>query len=328
MQMIRSYGVVIALFLASTQAAFAGQLNPKVVVTTPPLQPYVDTLLRGIGASQSLLRPGQDAHTFTISPSQRRMLAEADAIVIPDRQMNIVLDKMLAEEEKRGAKIIVLTQMKAARALPYPKKNPWLELAGHEDDGDAHADDTKAGFDPHVWLDPERMAALAMPVAEAIAVAAPSHRETLRANAEDVKFHLREEVIPALNGIFAAAPRHDSMSARPQIPFITYHAAYQYFLKRFEIEPMGQVMLRPENYVGAKSLHDVVAGAGKLSIRCVISETDSSLVQRIAKASGAKIVTLSPETVYSDEEVPHADWARNGYDRLLLKTATSFAGCL
>lgn len=324
--MIRSYGVLIASFMVSAQVAFAGELNPKVVVTTPPLKPYTDALLRGIGESYSLLRPGQDAHTFTLSPSQRRALSTADVIIIPDRTMNPVLDTMLAMEEKRGAKVLALTDLREARALPYPKKNPWLDLAGEADHTDDEADDDAR--DPHVWLDPERMASLALPVAEAIGVAAPSHQARLQQNARDLAFHLREEVTPGVTAILEAVSPKESMSARPQVPFITYHAAYQYFLKRFRLESMGQITQRPENYLGARALHDTVSGAGKLSIRCIVSETNSPLVQRIAKASRARIVILSPEGLYTGDEAGQAPWVRNDYDRLLLKTATSFASCL
>ncbi len=325
--MVRSYGVLIAVLLASAQAAFAGSLNPQVLVTAPPLKPYMDGLLRGIGASDSLLRPGQDAHTFTLSPSQRRALSKAEIIVIPDRAMSPTLDRLLAQEEKRGAVVVELTALPEAKALPYPHNNHWLDVAGtneheHSEDEDAQA------LDPHVWLDPMRMAALAAPLAETIARKAPSHRARLRLNAADMAFHLREEVQPGMLAILDAAKPRNSMSARPQIPFITYHAAYQYFLKRFKLEAMGEITQRPENYLGAKTLHGVISGAGKVSIGCLISETNSPLVQRIATASSARIVTLSPEALYSSKEAGQADWVRNDYDRLLLKTATSFAECL
>lgn len=323
--MVRSYGALIALILASAQVAFAGPANPVVVVTTPPLKPYTDSLLTGIGESQSLLRAGQNAHDFSLSPSQRRLLARADLIIAPDRTMNPTLDRLLAVEEKRGAKVLSLTALKQADVLPYPQHNAWLELAGDTHEQEDH-DHTRQ--DPHVWLDPERMAALALPVAEQIADMAPTHRARLRANAEDIGFHLREEVIPGIRTMLAKAKPYGGMSARPQVPFITYHAAYQYFLKRFGLEGHGEITQRPEAYLGAASLHGTLASAGKLSIRCIISETENPLVQRIAKASGARIVPLSPEAIYTVRDIPPTPWARNDYDRLLVKTALGFAGCL
>lgn len=322
--MKRTYGLVIALFMLHAQAGIAGELKPKVLVTTPPLKPYMDAILRGVTSSESLLRPGQDAHTFTLSPSQRKALAGADVIIIPDRQMSPALDRMLTLEEKRGAKVVELTGFRQAKALPYPAHNHWLAMAGE------HADTHRAtgNLDPHVWLDPERMAALAVPVAAAVAEKAPSLRASLNQNAQELRFHLREEVMPGIEAIFANLPENTRMSSRPQVPFITYHAAYQYFLKRFGLEEMGEITQRPEDYLGARTLHGTVAGAGKVSIRCIISETNSPLVQRIAKASGAQVVALSPEAIYRTDEVQVAPWVRNDYDRLLLKTAQTFAGCL
>jgi zinc transport system substrate-binding protein len=327
--------MVLAALLLSTQAAFAGDLMPNVLVTVPTLKPYTDALLKGIGESQSLLRPGQDAHTFTLSPSQRHALDKADVIILPDRGMSAVLDTLLATEEKRGAKIVVLSSFKEAQTLPYPTKNPWLAAAGidapdsgEEDEEEHDLHEHHSNTDPHLWLDPVRMANLAGPVAAAIAERSPSNRAALAENARLLSNHLQQVVTPALSRIFAAAPRHQSMSARTQIPFITYHAAYQYFLTRFGLQPTGEVTQRPEDYLGGRTLHDVIDGAGKLSIRCVISETDSPLVRRIATASGAKIVTLSPETTYTSDEVAPVDWVQDDYDRFLLKTANSFAECL
>lgn len=324
--MLRSYGKLIAVFLVSAQAAFAGSVNPKVVVTTPPLKPYTDTLLTGIGESRSLLRAGQDSHTFTLSPSQRRMLAEADIIILPDRAMNPVLEKLLATEERRGAKVISLIDLPGAKPLPLPSDNPWLRIAGQADD--EHDDAHEHMKDAHLWLDPERMAALTDPLARAIASKAPSHGPKLMANAQRSAIHLRRDVAPGIAAILAKAPRTRSMSSRPQVPFITYHAAYQYFFTRFGIEPMGQVTQLPEDYLGARSMKAVAASAEKLAIGCIISETNSPLVQRVASASGARIVRLSPEMLYTPTEVPNTPWVTNDYDRFLAKTAYSFAECL
>lgn len=319
--MIRTYSRVIAVLLASAQVAFAGQINPRVLVTVPPLEAYMDNILRGIGHADSLLRPGQDPHTFTLSPSQRVALSEADLIVVPTRDMHAVLADLLAKEEKRGAHIVALADLPGAKPLPYPKKNPWM--------GDHHdADEKDDARDPHLWLDPIRMAAIAKPMAQAVAEIAPSHKAQLLMNAKDLDFHLREEVNPALRGLFESLTPREAMSAKPYVPFITYHAAYQYFLKRYQLEAYGEVTQRPESYLGAKTLHDVIANAEKLSIRCVISESEGRLVKSIATASGAKLVKLSPEALYTPEEVPPADWVRDDYDRLLQKTALSFASCL
>ena len=330
-----SYAMGVALFLVSAQGACAGTANPQVVVTVPALKPYADALLAGIGQSQSLLRPGQDAHTFTLSPSQREMLAHADVILLPDRRMSAMLDPLLDAEQKRGAAIVVLTSFKEAQALPYAKMNPWLQTAGlqgeehHDKDDEEGPSPAPNWLDPHLWLDPIRMADLARPVAEAIADKSPGNRAMLEHNAGALAAHLRNEVSPAVAEILAhPKPQPLKSGSRPEIPFITYHAAYQYFLKRYNLEAMGEVTQRPEDYLGARTLHDAVEGAEKIHIHCIFSETDAPLVKRLAAASDAKLVPLSPETLYSSDEVPSVGWVRNDYDRLLEKTALEFAKCI
>ncbi len=325
-----SYRVGVALFIVSAQAAFAGPANPQVLVSTPPLKPYLDQLLLGIGESDSLLRAGQDAHTFTLSPSQRRALAEADIIVTPAPQVNPVLDQLLAVEEKRGAQIITLSDLPGADVLPYPEHDGWThthEPANADKEHAPEKTDEHALLDPHLWLDPLRMAAIAAPLADRLGDYAVTHRARLKGNATKLALHLREEVHPGLTALLDQ-PASNKMRARPLVPFITYHAAYQYFLRRYGLEQAGAVTARPENYLGAKTLHNTLASAEKLSIGCIISETENPLVKRLAAASGARIVALSPETLYGPKDVPPVGWARNDYDRLLVKTALSFADCL
>lgn len=290
------------------------------MVTVPALQPYLDELMRGIGHSELLLRPGQDAHSFTLSPSQREKLDKAEIILVADRKMSVMLEKLLATEEKRGAKVIALTSFPEAQTLPYAP-NPWAEEG---DDEEGQPGDP----DPHLWLDPVRMADLALPLADAIAKASPANRAQLEANAKTLSEHLKKVVDPALRKMIEGAPRHRSMSARKMVPFITYHAAYQYFMKRYGLDNGGEIIQRPEDYMGAKTLHTAVKHAETYAIRCVITESDAPLVRRIATASEARIVILSPEATYTSEDVVPLDWPQNDYDRLLLKTAQSFADCL
>ena len=330
--------------MGSAQASRAGESFPNVVVTVPALKPYVDELLRGITESKNLLRAGQDAHNFSLSSGQRTALATADIIIISDREMNPFLNKLLDTEVKRGARLITLTALESAEALPFEKTNPWLESAKKdaaketktddkdEHDEQEHADKKPANapepVDPHIWLDPIRMANLVKPIAAIMVTASPSNRDHIQANATALANHLRTEVDPAIRRLFAQQPPPPSMGAKPVIPFITYHAAYQYFMARYGLAHRGELFQRPEDYLGARTLRTLIAQSDKVKINCLITETQGPLVSRIAQTSGAKIIVLSPEDAIGKSQVTSASWAANDYDRLLQKTAESFAGCL
>lgn len=350
-----SYAATIAAILLTSQAAIAGGLFPKVVVTVAPLKPYVDEVMRGYGESQSLLRPNQDAHEFALAPSQAEMLETADIIIVPDLEMSPMLKRLLA---KKKVRVIELSRLEGANPLPYAAENPWLEAmkaneknktnkdrhlkAGaahsehkhdHDDDHDHDASKKSATNklplnDPHLWLDPERMAAVAVPLARAMAETSPEARTTYAANANQLAKHLRNEVIPNLQRMLSTLPHMKDAVGNPQIPFITYHAAYQYFLERFGLTNYGQLTIQPENKMGAQTKATMLSGAESVRVRCLIGEQKSVLMERIAKATDAKIIILSPEQLVARTEVDTLDWIKNDYDRFIYKTVKAFGGCL
>ncbi|MDX2095903.1 MAG: zinc ABC transporter substrate-binding protein [Alphaproteobacteria bacterium] len=337
MRLLFPYAATIAAMLLSAQAASAGGLFPKVVVTVAPLKPYVDEILHGHGEAKNLLRPGQDAHRFALTLQQAQMLDDADIVVVPDLAMSPFLQRLLSG--RKNLRVVELSALNGAQPLPYARENPWLaraKAAGKKphdehdahDAHDEHEHDAATGNDPHLWLDPERMAALAPPLAAAIAAHAPEARTALAANAQQLAAHLRREVIPALREMLARPAATSSAVARPEIPFLTYHAAYQYFLTRFGLTHYGEITQRPEESMGAKTMAGMLNTATTLHVRCLIGEQKNVLMTSIAKSTGARLVILSPEQTVARNAVDALDWMKNDYDRFLYATAKAFAECL
>ena len=343
--------------LGVVQAASASEAQPRVVVLVAPLVPYVAAIMQGGGTVSGLLQPGQDPHHFAMAPSQAEALDGSDILILPDLSMS----PMTAEAAKRNPKlrVIELSKLTGAAPLPYAADNPWLAAVkkeGKDEDDDAPAS-APAGpppaaqdnykklpafnapvaqepvavptVDPHFWLDPERMAAVAPSLAEALGQFSPEHRATYAANAAALAQHLRREVLPGMRALLDNGHGHAVVSdTKPVIGFITYHAAYQYFLARFGLGHTGEITARPEDYLGAKSLDRLLEAAKKVKVRCIIGEADSTLVNRIAALSGAKVILLSPEQNVPASDVPMTDWVHDDYDRLLYKTAQKFGECL
>ena len=371
-----SYLTVIAAILATAQAASASHTRLNVAVAISPVTPYIAAILGDAGDAHNLLHPGQEAHEFSLSPSQIQLLEQADVLVIPDLSMSPMLTRLLKNYPK--IKVIELSKLQGADALTYVSENPWLEKhkthdaesaesqtpntdalypkklpgldekypIGHDDTATSHTDNplyTKklAGFDekphkptpplitdPHLWLDPERMAAMAQPMAEAFGTVDPANRNAYTANAQREAAHLRQEVLPGMQTLLT--PTHEPVApdSKPPVPFITYHAAYQYFLQRFSLPHTGEIFAHPEDYMGAKTMTQLLESAKVNRIRCIIGEADTPMVQRIAKASGARVVVLSPEQLPVEKGAPKLGWVKNGYDQLLYDTAQQFGKCL
>ncbi len=336
--------------LLSAHPALAGDIFPRIVVTVAPLKPYVDEILKGEGSATNLLRPRQDPHNFAMTLPQEEMLQQADIIIVPDMEMSPFLKRQLAKNTH--AQIIELSSLDGANPLPYASDNPWFDAMktaqsqapkpvphvstpqvtdireGSHVEEVKPAAEKKPITDPHLWLDPERMAAIAEPLASRIADKAPEARATLTLNARTLATHLRGEVLPAMRVMLDKHPAALDTMQRPVIPFITYHAAYQYFLARFHLTHYGEITRLPQDLRNGNTLNLMIAGAKSMHLHCLIGEQPNLLMNRIATESDAQIILLSPEELPERKDVDALDWVQNDYDRFLYATAKIFSHCL
>ena len=327
----------------------------------PPLTSYVGTITKNVTAPESLLNNFQDSHNFALAPNQAMMLDNAEILIVPDLSMNPSFAALVAKNKK--VKVIELSHLEGASLLPYPAENGWLNTPNNQKAEEAKTglpavseatpdttgtpsndalykkfdafpaqeakpDDMTASIDPHIWLDPERMAAIALPLAKELSKTYPAQQRTFEANAQAASKHLREEAIPAMNDMLAI-PRTNLLRNKGEvIPFITGHPGYQYFLSRFNLPYNGTIMTRPNQFIGGKTLETMLKTAEKTRIRCVIADGVTPINERVTRASGAKLSTLPIEQSVSAADVPSASWVRNDYDRLLFKTTKTFGDCL
>ncbi|MFZ4125310.1 MAG: metal ABC transporter substrate-binding protein, partial [Rickettsiales bacterium] len=274
----------------------------------------------------SLLNAGQSLHHAGFTPDQMTRLNVAEVIVAIDKKISPALTKLLAERAKKGATVIYISELKGAEPLAYRAENPFLTVGKVEENHEKHKHHHGHGIDPHLWLDPLRVANLLPALADKLGDYWPEHRADFAHNATRYALHLRAEVQPEISNIIAAAKQRQSDSSKA-IPVMTYHDAYQYFQKRYGLES-GFITQRPEDYQGAKTMKEILEKANKTHVRCIVSETDNYHVQRIAELAQAEVITLSPERPYEGNEVPYTPWAKNGYERMLVMVAKAYAKCL
>lgn len=345
MRRMRSWAMVIAAMLACTQAANASSNIPQFVVVGAPLVPYVSAIAGDVGRVDSLLSPAQDVHEFALAPSQMKMLSTADALIVPDLTISPALAALTKKLPKLN--VIELTKLEGAEPLAYTTQNPWLNAVKAKAEKDApkketakpdpfdyrhhedahHHDHDATALDPHLWLDPERMAAIAEPLARTLALATPDHQPTFLLNAKALAQHLRQDVTPALSAMLKAPPAM-ATNEKTELPYILGHSAYQYFLARFGLGYYGQLSTGGEEFIGAKSMDILLQAASTQRIRCLIAESNTTLIARLAKASGARVLLLQPEQLPTGKSLPPTAWIENDYDRFLYTIADGFRGCL
>ena len=131
--------------------------RPRVVVTTSILGDLVREVAGDAAEVEVLIPPGVDPHGYAPSSRDAARLREADLVVANGLGLEASLIDVLEAAEEDGVAVLHVAE----------QLDPLANPDEHADDD--HGDDDHGGSDPHVWLDPLRMADAAELVAGRLA---------------------------------------------------------------------------------------------------------------------------------------------------------------
>ena len=248
--------------------------RPAVIATTTVLGDVV-TRVAGDGATVEVLLPlGADPHGYQASARQAAAVVEADLVVANGLGLEVGLHDVLESAAADGATIL------EASTLIDPI--PFGEGAHDEpDDEDEHGE-----YDPHLWLDPLRMAEVARGIAAALEESHPGGGWTERAEAYAAELAEADRQIAE---ILAAVPEQNRK-------LITAHEALGYFADRYGFEVVGTVIpggstLADPSSAELAGLVEVIEAEG---VRAIFGETTdpTSLIDAVAGELGEQIVVV------------------------------------
>lgn len=272
----------LALLIAMATALCAPRpaaAEVQVTASIPPLHSLVAQVMSGAGSPRLLIPGGTSPHGFALSPSQARMLAEAEIVFWVGGGLETGLAKPIATLAK-NARVIALSRTPDLIRLP-------VRHLGDEDHDHDHGHDHRAGADdPHYWLDPVNAKAMIAAIAEALAAADPARKDLYVRNASDAR-----NGIDALTADFQArlAPLKDR-------PFVVFHDAYQYLERRFGLVAQGILAIDPDRPAGARHIADLRARMTRLNVVCLFMEPQfpSRLATALIEGTQARIGILDP----------------------------------
>ena len=160
-----------------------------------------------------LMSPGQDPHSFELSPRQATELRGADLVIANGLELEEGLIDVL--EEAWDAGVAVLFVGEQVRPIPL---------------GSA-SDAERGSLDPHVWMDPARMAEAAAVIAMALGDATGEAQGACSST-----------YIEALEQLDADLARLADAIAPEDRKLATNHASLGYFADRYGFEIVGVVI--------------------------------------------------------------------------------------
>ncbi|WP_071674036.1 zinc ABC transporter substrate-binding protein [Nioella nitratireducens] len=308
-----------ALPLLLATPAFADL--PRVATDIAPVHSLVAQVMVGVGVPDLIVDPGASPHGYALRPSQARDLSQADAVFMVSHALTPWLEGPV-DSLAGDALVVELLDAPGVNELMYRDQIAFGEDDhGAQDTHDDHAaadahddhDHAHEGVDAHAWLDPENARVWVQVIAEDLSSMDPDHADTYRANAAEAEARLAD-----LQQDIAVR-----MAPLADVPFITFHDAYQYFEHRFGLSGVGAISLGDASAPSAARIAEIRELVTDRNVVCVFSEPqfNPALVETVASSSGLSTGVIDP---VGASVTPGPDF----YAEFLENVADAFQDCL
>lgn len=252
----------------SVSADGGGRLD--VVAAFYPLQ-YVAEQVGGDRVRvRNLVKPGAEPHDLELSPRQVAEISDADFAVYL-RGFQPAVDEAIADHA-------------ADRSLDAATVQPLEDGFVPLEEGELHEDEK--GKDPHVWLDPIRLAGIADAVARELGEADADHAAEFTANAKALRAELEK-----LDGEYRTG-----LANCAQKTIVVSHNAFGYLAKRYGLTQLAITGLTPESEPSPARLAEVATFARRNNVKTIFFETlvSPKIAETLAREVGAKAEVLDP----------------------------------
>lgn len=262
-----------------------------VIATTSVFADLAQLALGDNVTIETIVPAGVDVHTFEPSPADAQKLAGADLIVMNGLGLDEWALSLLEAAGKSEEDVLELAE-------GIDESNAWVYLEGEEHDeeeGEEHSEEEgeehgHGGTDPHIWLDPKGAAIYVNRIAARVAAELPE-RAAIIESARDAGLAeiaaLDEELRVGFTAVEASARK-----------IVTFHDAFGYFARAYEIEIVGVAVEAPGQEPSAKEIAALIDAIKAAGVTSVFSEAQfpSKVLDQVAAETGATVLG----NLYSD----------------------------
>ena len=262
-----------------------------VIATTSVFADLAQLALGDNVTIETIIPAGVDVHTFEPSPADAQKLAGADLIVMNGLGLDEWALSLLEAAGKGEEDVLELAE-------GIDESNAWVYLEGEEHDeeeGEEHSEEEgeehgHGGTDPHIWLDPKGAAIYVNRIAARVAAELPERAAAIE-SARDAGLAEIAALDEELRVGFAAI----EASTRK---IVTFHDAFGYFARAYEIEIVGVAVEAPGQEPSAKEIAALIDAIKAAGVTSVFSEAQfpSKVLDQVAAETGATVL----ENLYSD----------------------------
>lgn len=280
-----------------------------------PLQYVTERVGGDLVQVESLTPAGAEPHDLELSPAAVDGLRTADAVVYlsgfqpavddavaqaaPEHALDAVHAGVEGEDAHSAEEHGAAEASHSGEA--HSEEKPAEEPAG--DDGHGHD-----GEDPHFWLDPDRLAAVATEVAHELAEVDPDNAAAYESNAEELATELA-----ALDEEFT-----EGLATCERNTIVVSHDAYGYLADKYDLEQVAIAGLDPDTEPSPARLAEIGEVVEAEGVTTVFSESlvNPKVAETLAAEHGIETAVLDPVENQSDESADYQQVMRNNLEAL------------
>ena len=258
---------IFCVVLLLNQVSIAAKL--KVVTSVAPITNMVANVGGGKIEVEGIVPEGVNSHTFEPAPSDARLLAAADLIIMNGLRLELPTIKLANEVKKNSTPIIQLGDLTLTR-------DEWkFDFSFPEDTGTPN---------PHLWPNIAYSMRYIELIRDALAEVDVENKEAYFVNAELYLMRL-DKLDKAIFECVASIPENNRK-------LVTYHDSYAYFAPRYGMEVIGAIQPSDFSEPSPKEIARIIEQLRNEGVTAVFGSEvfPSKVLQQIAKEAGAKYV--------------------------------------
>jgi zinc transport system substrate-binding protein len=255
-------GLMLAMGLAGCAPKAEPSDKPTVVVSFYILEEFTRRIVGDSMTIINLMPNGGDAHDFELSVTDRRVIEDADHVLLLGNDFEHWAEDVYAEPENTDGVLIV---GKNVETISDPLVNQ---------------------VDPHLWLSLRNAVIMLETIKDHFSEAYPE-----KASAFETNYLAAKSEFDALDQDYITA-----LSGRVRDEFMSNHAAFGYLARDYGLVMIPIMGLEPDAEPDAQTLALMIDTVKTYGIPYVLyeSETDTAVAEVIAEATGAKTGILQP----------------------------------
>lgn len=266
--------IAMLLVACSQQTSQKESKGLKIVTSFYPIYAMVKDVSGDLNDVR-MIQSSSGIHSYEPSANDVAAIYDADIFVYHSHTL-----------ESWAGQLDPSLQKSKVRVLEASEGMKLDRVSGLEDVEAGEGIDEKTLYDPHTWLDPEKVAEEVQIIADKLSSIDEKNKEIYQKNAQRM-IQQSKKLIEKYQPIFEKVS---------QKTFVTQHTAFSYLAKRFGLTQLGIAGISPEQEPSPRQLTEISEFVKQYQVKTIFVESNASskVAETLVKSTGVELKTLNP----------------------------------